>query len=196
MAVSSTDRKENFLGGQVRFDFNFPVLTDYPEYIKIVAISSGTAVNLEYGVDYEVSLNENGAGGSCSALEFDDLGERIAGATFSNLYTYTVYRETENTQLSDYEDFNRFPADTLERDLDRRAMVAIEAADDITRSVSLPIETPSGVSAKLPTPSAGKAIRWNDDATGLENTATPIEDYVADAQAAQLAAEVAQRLIS
>ena len=94
-----------------------------------------------------------------------------------------VYRKTENTQLSDYEDFNRFPADTLERDLDRRAMVAIESEDDISRSVSLPIETPSGVSAALPTPSAGKAIRWNDDGTGLENTATPIEDYVVDAQA-------------
>jgi hypothetical protein len=171
MTVETTARKQSFAGGQATLTFTFKCLPDHPEDIKVVAVSSGTETVLTYGVDYTVDLASDGVGGTVTLTP-----------SFSTLYTHTVYRETANKQESDYEDFNQFPADTLEEDLDRRTLVEQEMQEDLDRSVKLPISSTASDLA-LPEPVAGKALKWNATADALVNTDVDIEDAIAEAAA-------------
>ena len=166
MTVETFTRKQNFAGGQATLTFSFKCLEDHPEYIKVLAVSSGTETALTYDTDYTVALEDDGVGGVVTLI-----------TTYSTAYTHTVYRETENKQESDYDDYNQFPADTLEEDLDRRTLASQEISEDIDRSVKLGISSTLS-SLTLPEPEAGKALKWNDAATGLENTSEDIDDYL------------------
>lgn len=76
-------------------------------------------------------------------------------------------RDVPSTQTSDYLDGDRFPADTLETNLDRLTMLIQELEDQIARSFLLPLNT-SGVSNALPSAVAGKAWKWNSSGTAVE----------------------------
>ena len=63
MTVETTVRKEEFAGGQGSLTYTFRSLVDYPEYIKVVVVSSGTETALTYDVDYTVAPASDGVGG-------------------------------------------------------------------------------------------------------------------------------------
>jgi hypothetical protein len=157
MTVETTARKQSFAGGQGTLTYTFRSLTDHPEYIKVVAVSSGTETLLTYSTDYSVAPAADGVGGVVTV-----------SPTFSTAYTYTVYRDTALVQESDYDDFNQFPADTLEEDLDRRALIDQEIGEDTDRTLKIPISV-TGVDAELPVPVADKILGWNSAATAIEN---------------------------
>jgi hypothetical protein len=163
MVVSTTTRKENFAGGQASLVFSFTALTSHPEDIKVLVTetATGTETDLVYGVGYSVALETDGVGGTVTV-----------SPTYSTAYTYTVYRETTATQESDYEDYNQFPADTLEQNLDRLTMIAQEQAEETSRTLRYPISA-SGTSTELPSPLADAFLAWNSDATALENKEIP-----------------------
>ena len=185
MTVESTARKQSFAGGQSALTFTFRALVDSPEDIKVVAVTSGTETLLTYGVDYAVTISTDGIGGVV-----------VVSPSYSTAYTYTVYRETTNLQESDYDDYNQFPADTLEEDLDRRAMVSQEISEDSGRTLKVQISSAlTGSSLSLPEPAAGEALVWNATEDGLENSGfniADVEDYASTASTAALAAESAQ----
>jgi hypothetical protein len=160
MTVESTARKESFNGGQGTLTFSFKTLPDHPEYIKVVTVTSGTEALLTYDVDYTVSLESDGVGGTVTV-----------SPTYGTEYTYTVYRETEDKQESDYDDYNQFPANTLEEDIDRRTLISQEADEEGDRTLKLPISASSSVSTELPPPVASTIFGWNSGADALENYA-------------------------
>lgn len=171
MTVESTTRKQSFAGGQSTLTFSFRALVDSPEDIKVVAVTSGTETLLTYTSEYTVAVNADGVGGVVTV-----------SPSYSTAYTYTVYRETTNKQESDYDDYNQFPADTLEEDLDRRTLVDQEQSEDLERSVRVPVSSAlSGSSLLLPTPTAGRAIKWNATADGLANSSGDIDTSVTEA---------------
>lgn len=159
MTVETTTRKQTFSGGTGTFTFTFRTLVDHPDYIlvKKTLISTGVETDLTYGVDYSVSVESDGIGGTVTA-----------SPTISTLYTVTVYRETSNVQQSDYDDYNQFPADTLEDDLDRRTMIAQEQSEETGRTLKLPI-TSSLSDVEIPNPEADKFLGWNAAADEIEN---------------------------
>ena len=163
MTVETTTRKQTFSGGQGTLTFSFRTLVSNPEYIKtlIKLISTGAETELTYGADYSVSVNTDGVGGTVTVLP-----------TFSSLYNYVVYRETTATQGDDYDDFNQFPANTLENSLDRAIMIAQEQQEETDRTLRYPISA-SGASTELPSPEANSFIGWNSAGTGLENKDLP-----------------------
>jgi hypothetical protein len=166
MTVESTARKEQFTldGVTAAFPFSFQGIVGHESDIKCKTLTGGTETLLTYTTQYTVAFNSGGVGGEVTLVDPAAVG----------LGTLTVYRETTNTQVSDYEDYNQFPADTLEQDLDIRTMISQEAAETNDRTLRLPITTASGVSAELPAPSTGKVLGWNDAATAIENkTFTP-----------------------
>ena len=160
MTVSTTARSQQFVldGGTAAFTFTFRTLYLAPTNIKCVATVGGVDTTLTYTTDYTVAVNANGVGGTVTLVSPATVGSG----------TLTVYRQTTNTQISDYDDFNQFPAATLENDLDIRTMVAQENAELSSRAVSLPISA-TGVSTELPVPSSNQLIGWNSGATALEN---------------------------
>jgi len=159
--VESTTIKQQFtLDGTTRqFDFTFPTMPSYPEYIKAIALTGSTENELTYTTHYTVTVSSDGIGGT---LWLVDAGAISKG-------TLTIYRETDNLQESDYDDYNQFPANTLERDIDRRTFVAQELAEKAGRTLMLPISATVGVNTTLPLPQSSKLIGWNSDADGLIN---------------------------
>ena len=159
MSVQSTDRKENFTLDQVEdeFDFSFRALTTAPGDIKCATLTGSTTTLLTYLTDYTVAIESDGVGGTVT----------LNDATAVSKGTLTIYRETSNKQESDYEDFNNFPADTVETDFDRRTMIAQEQNEDVSRTVKLPI-TSSLSDVELPLPVSNEFIGWNAAADALE----------------------------
>lgn len=161
MSVSSTTRKQSFAGGQATLTFTFECLPDHPEYIKVTATSSGTDTILEYGVAYTVALESDGTGGVVTL-----------SPTFSTSYSHTVYRECNQIQDSDYDDYNQFPANTLEENLDRLTFICQEIQETLDRSVQVPVSsTASGL--VLPEPTDGKILAWSGSSGILINLPAP-----------------------
>lgn len=161
MSVSSVLRKQQFVldGIEDDYTFTFRALTSAPEDIKCSVLTAGTITVLTYTTQYSVSVNSDGVGGTVTLVSASTIG----------LGTLTVYRETTNLQSSDYDDYNQFPANTLENDLDIRTMVDQEQSETFERSLTLSIESLySGI--VLPDPEAGKILAWSATKT-LSNIA-------------------------
>lgn len=163
MTVESSDRSQNFAGGQGTLTFTFTASPDRPEDIKLdeTVISTGVANTLEYDVEYTVAVNADGEGGVVT------VSPTHAATSF-----YTVYRETAQTQTTDYDDYNNFPANTVESSLDQVTMIGQENSETLTRTLKYPISSTGG-SLTLPTPVADNFIVWNSTATGLDNAEIP-----------------------
>lgn len=159
MTVETSTRKQTFAGGQANHVFSFRTLASHPEYISVLKTltSTGVETDLTYNVDYTVSLDSDGVGGTV-----------VVSPTVSTSYTVTVYRVTDDVQESDYDDFNQFPADTLEDDLDRRTLVSQEKEEALDRTAKLPISS-SVDSVVLPNPEDGKIIVWSGTGGTLIN---------------------------
>ncbi len=197
MTVSTATRKQQFTldGIEDEFTFTFRALTTAPSDIKCKKTASGVETALTYTTQYTVAINSDGIGGTVTLVNPAAIGSG----------TLTVYRETTNQQNSDYDDYNQFPADTLETDLDIRTLISQEQGEDKDRSLRLPISV-TGVDAELPVPAANKVLGWNAAATGLENkvaidadvaaaaaaSATASSSYSTIALASKIAAELAE----
>jgi len=173
MSVDTTTRKQTFNmdGSTVNFDFTFRALRGNEEDIKCLIISTtGTITLLTYSTEYSVVIDRDG-GGTVTVSDPETTGT-----------TLLVYRDTTNTQESDYEDFNQFPADTVENDFDKRTMRSQEIDDDISRAVKANISS-SLSDIELPTPSAGKALVWDTGLTGITNSLYDPDEQVNEAAA-------------
>lgn len=179
MTVESTARKASFNmdGVTVDFDFTFRALVSSPEDIKCkVTDGDGNVTDLTYTTDYSVAVNADGVGGTVTVNDAESEG-----------CTLTVYRETTQKQQSDYEDYNQFPADTLEEDLDRLMCLAQETAEDTGRTLKLPI-TSDLSDVEVPEPESNKLIGWNAAGDGLENKEALDADVAAQVSAYATAA--------
>ena len=166
MAVSSTTRKQQFTLNQVtdEFDFTFRALPDVPTDIKSQVTTNGTTYSLVYTTDYTVSVESDGNGGTLT----------LVNAAAVSKGTITVYRETTNTQTSDYDDYNQFPSDTLEEDLDIRTFVSQEAAEDLVRAFKLSVSQDTTlVDTTMPPPAGTKTFGWNSAGDAIINYDNP-----------------------
>ena len=180
MSVASTTRKQQFTLDQVttEFDFTFRAIDAAPTDIKCRVYNGGTTGTLTYTTDYTADVEEDGIGGTVTLID--------AGAV--SLGTLTVYRVTTNTQSSDYEDYNQFPADTLEGDLDRRTLLSQETAEDVVRSLKLDVtQDMTSVDATIPVPAKGDIFGWDTAGTSLiryDNPATAFASATSEATTA------------
>jgi len=163
MSVSTSVRKQSFAGGQATNTFTFKTLPSHPEYIKVIKTLTATGVEtaMTYTTEYSVALGTDGVGGVVTFV-----------ASVSTGYTTTVYRETTDKQESDYDDYNQFPADTVESDLDRRTLISQERSEDTARSLKLPISSASYLDVVLPIPVDGAHLAWSGTGGTLVNLAS------------------------
>jgi hypothetical protein len=159
MTVETTDRKQTFAGGQGTLTFTFRAAVSRPEDIKMVKtlIATGVETALDYGVDYTVAVSADGVGGVVTVAP-----------SVSTSYTQTVYRDTTDKQESDYEDYNQFPADTLEENLDQLTMKVQELSEVNSRTITLPVSS-SIENIELPNPEDSALIGWSGTSGTLVN---------------------------
>jgi len=165
MSVDNTAIKQSFSmdGVTTAFTLTISMLRSAPTDIKAMVINAtGTASTLAYTTGYTVAVNADGDGGTISVAD-------AQGATD----TLFVYRETTNTQESDYEDFNQFPANTVETDMDRRTLKSQENDDEINRAVKFSI-TSDISDIEYPTPVDGSAMLWLGTGGTLVNSTFPL----------------------
>ena len=158
MTVSTSIRKQDFAGGQAALTYAFYSVPSHPEYIKVKAklISTGAETDITYTSGYVVTQTTSGVGGVVTVL-----------TTYSTAYTYVVYRDTTKKQESDYDDYNNFPANTLEKDLDRLMCLSQEADEDVDRAVKHSLT--SSASTELPIPVNGKILQWSGTGGAMVN---------------------------
>ena len=130
--VSKTQKM--VMGATNTYDFFFHCLTKDPteeaakQAIK-VSISDGVnKTELTYGTDYAVKLNDDGTGGTVTVADKK-----------TSAYSLIVYREYDYRQSSDYQNYNAFPADTLEHNLDKTTMLCQQLQEQANRAVTVDV---------------------------------------------------------
>lgn len=114
--------------GAKTYDFSFDVLLKDPneedakKAIKCSVSDGEHEKSLVYGKDYSVVLNANRKGGRVTVVDPKDAS-----------WTIVVYRSYNETQESDYNDFDGFPAETLEGGLDKVTMILQDHQEQLDR---------------------------------------------------------------
>lgn len=160
MPISSTTNRRLFTGNGVTtvFPFQYYFLNASDLVVIKTEIASGAATTLALNVDYTVT----GAG--------DPNGGNVTLTTApSSAYKLTIYRDPPLTQQVDFQSNDSLPDEQLEEPVDKLTMIAQRLKEMLLRAVRLADSDVSGADVTLPSPEASKAIRWKNDASGLEN---------------------------
>lgn len=142
----------------------------------VLTEADGLDVDLALTTHYSVTGAGVPSGGSITTVSAYPSGSTI-----------TVLRNVEALQPTDYADTDAFPANTLERNLDRLTMLAQQTGEKVDRAVLLPVSfsgssTLPGVSGR-----AGRLLAF-DGASGDPRVSAFTEEEVATAVAAAYAA--------
>lgn len=133
---NKTSKTDKLVMGSSTYDFGFDVLLEDPteedakEAILCVVSDGLTETELKYGVDYNVSLDKDGKGGTVTVTDPKDEN-----------HTIIIYRRYNETQGSDYRDTDSFPAETLEGNLDKITMILQQHTEEIGRSVKVGMQS-------------------------------------------------------
>lgn len=168
-------------GSTVDFTFGFPIIsaTDLKVY-KVTKATGALGTLLTLNVDYTVTINTVTEGGTVTyAVAPTALQQSL------------IYRDVPYTQPEQFPSEGNYPEERIERMGDRAAMLINQLKGALTRAILLPI-TSALTNLTLPTPSAGKAIKWNSTEDGFENSTYDPDTAVASAESARDAAIVAQ----
>lgn len=185
MAIPYNDAQVDITASsnQKEFLFDFP-LFDKSELVVQETSINNTITTLTLDVDYTIpasSLN-NQTGGSIVLT---------TGATANHIFTIKL--NVEYSRKTDFNNAQTFNAKNLNNEFDKVTQQIQQLARDVDRSFKVP--NGSTINTELPTPEAGKAIGWNDEATAIQNSSTDIsliDDAITPVQAAKTAAETAQ----
>jgi hypothetical protein len=129
MTVATNDNSRIYTGDGATTTFPFPVQFQQAQDLLVIkALASGTEQVLVLGADYTVTGAGTPTGGSVTVLGAAPTGqEKIA-----------IVRDPPLTQLSDYTEGDKFPAETHERALDKLTMIAQRLRERLARALSLP----------------------------------------------------------
>jgi len=161
MTISSETNKVIYTGNGVTtvFPYTFKILDDDEILVQTRLTTTGVYTTLVKTTDYTVSGVGTAAGGNIT------LVSAASNPTGTKLI---LTRSMPQTQTVDLAEFDAFPADTVEDQLDRAVMIAQEQQEQLDRSIKWDASI-SGVSATiLGTPTALYSLRVNSGATGLE----------------------------
>lgn len=213
MTVEDTTSKQlaQQMGNSFEYPFTFTVLLSDPteedakKAIKAkVKSAEGIITDLVYNSEgddgYSVVLNDNRNGGVLT----------VNNKRTNNDYI-TIYREYEETQEADYQDFNAAPAETYEQNFDKLTMLSQQHQEQLDRCIK--VEMMSDVSPEVLVEEVQRV--WesienidivSNDKVNIDNVAQNIEDIntcaeninaIADAsnqaQNAALSAQIAQQ---
>lgn len=194
MTVENTNNKmtPQQMGESLEYPFTFTVLLFDPteEEAKAgikatVQSDNGEAIELIYGSDdtngYNVELNPTGLGGKVIVNDKRSTSDFI-----------TIYRKYSLKQEADFQDFNAAPADTTEQCFDKGLMVSQQLQEELSRAIKVPI-TSSVENLSLPNPIPGRTLKWNSDATGLENSDVSMDEIGEYVETAEKNAKLAEQ---
>ena len=157
MTIASETSRVNLVGDGVNdtftFTFEIYVKTDLLVYVD----------NVLQAVDVNYTVADEG-------LENPDGGTIVFGAEYIPVLdaVVSIILNLPCTQLIDYVEADKFPAETHERGLDRLVKIAQQLKERIARQPAL-LESSQYSDLTLPDPVASKLLAWKDDLSGIKN---------------------------
>ena len=132
MTVETQKNKTDpqIMGSSLVYSFGFrvrledPTEDDAKQAIKVAVFDGTTEQILTYGTDYTVELDKSGHGGTVTVVDKKTSNCNLV-----------VYREYTIKQGSDYKDYDSFPAETLEGDIDKHTMILQQLKEEIGRCI-------------------------------------------------------------
>jgi hypothetical protein len=161
-------------GSQTAFTFTFPIFT---------------AADLEVWLD---GIKQAASAYSISGIGISGGGTVLFTIPPANGAVVTLRRKLAITRTGDYQEDGIIRAKVLNDELDYQTAALQQVAEDTNRAVKRSFLSSNTADLTLPEPSAGKAIKWNADATGLENSAADADTVLSAAEAAAAAAAASQ----
>ena len=157
MTIASETSRVDLVGDGANDTFTYT----FEIYVKTDILVYVDDVLQTVDVDYTVPA---------AGIENPDGGDIVfeAGSIPANLAVVSMILNLPFTQLIDYVEGDKFPAETHERGLDRLVKIAQRLKEIIRRQVAL-IESSQYRDLTLPDPVASKLLAWKDDLTGLKN---------------------------
>ena len=158
MSISNTTNKIIYQGdgSTKQFPFSFRIFDETDLVVSLYEIAIGIETELTLNSDYTVTING------------DNGGTVIMATAPSSSYKLIIKRILPLTQETDYVEGDPFPAESHERALDKLTMITQQLNEQLDRTVKVDI-TQTNVETTLPIPDALKFLRWNSDASKLEN---------------------------
>lgn len=178
MTVQSTLARVSYtvsITGPYTIPFRF--LNDDDVTVVVLAPDGITETVLTNTTDYNLS----GAGSSSGSLTLVDL-------TYAG-YTISIINDPSVTQLVDYPEVGKFPAESHERALDKLTIITQRLNDLVDRSLHFSDADPN-VSGALPVAEANKYIGFDASATVTLLDAPDLEATLAAQEAAEAAAAI------
>ena len=118
--------------------FSFPAAATSEIVVKSRVASTGVEATLTETTDYSIALNGD-SGGTVTMV-----------AAWAITYTLWVIRSTTATQTLDLEHGGTFSAENVEDALDKNCKLAIDQADQISRTLRAPVTDASSLDMELP----------------------------------------------
>lgn len=167
--TTSIKSKQTMTAAKVNYDFSFRALVSAPGDIKCTRTITATNTDqtMTRVTDIPSPSSATDVLSYVVSIATDGIGGTITVAWPSTSCTITIYRETTDTQSSDYEDYNQFPAETVESDFDKRTLKSQEMQEALDRALKFSITAPTG--SALPSPVANTYLGWDSDGVLLEN---------------------------
>ena len=159
MPISSlTTPRIQYAGSGTSGPFDVIFIFDQGADLKVIKTSTlGVDTVLTLTADYTVT------GGNIDVGEVTLLSPLLSGEIL------TIIRNTVKTQETDYVENDRFAAEDHERALNKLTLITQDMSSTLSRVPTLADSSDSSASLTLPEPTALKYLRWNSDASALEN---------------------------
>ena len=169
MTVTSSSNKAigNGNGATTVWPFAFYVLDDDDLDVYYTAVTGDET--LLSTASYTVSLNSNQATNPGGSVTYSPA---IASGTL-----LTVIRVVDYLQSIDIVNQSGFYPDVVEGALDKLAMGLQQVAEEVSRALTTPVSD-AGLSIGVPSPEAGKYLRWNATEDDLENASLVVEGAI------------------
>lgn len=163
---NETSKTDKLVMGSKTYDFGFNVLLEDPteedaqKAIRCTVSDGLKEIELKYGTDYSVELDKDKKGGVVTVVD-----------PKTDAWTIIVYRQYAETQGSDYKDYDSFPAETLEANIDKSTMILQQHKEKIDRCVKV-----SMLSDTDPEAIIGYVERVNDSIDNIDIVADNINN--------------------
>lgn len=184
MAISDNYVPIKLLGNGVTVNYtgNWPIIVPADLKVYKEAVATGVQTLLVNGVDYNIT-SYTAAGWALTMT-----------AALSNAFYFVAGRGTALEQQTIYSTAKGFDGSVNETSFDRLTAMQQEALEKLTRAILFPLGSTS-LNLTMPAPSAGKALRWKDDLSGLQNSVDDV-DGIVTAATAQAVIATAQAVIA
>ena len=166
MTVSNSTYRVSYNGNGSTTSFSIPFyFINNSDLLVTKQNTDGSETAFVLGTDYNLTGAGDLSGGTLTTTAILITNEKI-----------TIERDAQFTQSTDYEPFGRFPAETLEQNIDKLTMLS-QQVKALTDRVPLLDKTTSFLNRSIAEPVSGSYLIWGssgdiESAVGSVNTST------------------------